>query len=94
MKALQHAYVGRKLKKRDFRSLWTTQINAAARQYELPYSRLIYGLKLANISLNRRSLAALAQTEPDSFEAAVRVAQQKLKDKWGNMYTATQTLAL
>jgi ribosomal protein L20 len=54
----------------------------------------MYGLKLANVSLNRRSLAQLAQTEPDSFEAAVRVAQQKLKDKWGNMYTATQTLAL
>jgi large subunit ribosomal protein L20 len=74
--------------------LWTQQINAAVRQYDLPYSRFIHGLKLANIALNRRALAQLAQTEPDTFEATVRVAQDKLKEKWGNMYTATQTLAL
>jgi large subunit ribosomal protein L20 len=110
MKALQHAYRDRKLKKQDFRGLWVQQINAGARQYGIGYSRLIHGLKEADIQvacslalaccwitprmqLNRRSLAELAQFEPDSFAATVRIAQDKLRDKWGNMHTPTQTLA-
>merc|ERR1712098_124218 len=94
MKALQHAYVDRRKRKRDMARLWNQQINAATRQYGIGYSRLMHGLKLADVHLNRRSLAALAQTEPESFEATVRLAQQQLKQKWGNMHTPTQTLAL
>jgi large subunit ribosomal protein L20 len=79
---MQHAYRDRKLKKRDFRALWVQQINAGARQYGIGYSRLMFGLKEAGVQLNRRSLAELAQFEPDSFAATVKVAQTKLKEKW------------
>jgi large subunit ribosomal protein L20 len=93
-KALQHAYVDRKRKKRDFSRLWVQQINAGARQHGIGYSRLVHGLTQADVQLNRRSLAALAQTEPESFEALVQLAQQQLKQKWGNLHTPSQTLAL
>jgi large subunit ribosomal protein L20 len=61
------AYVGRRLKKRDFRRLWIIRINAAARQHDLSYSRLIAGLKRAGIDLDRKALADLAVRDPGTF---------------------------
>jgi large subunit ribosomal protein L20 len=67
MKSMQYAYVGRKLKKRDFRQLWIARINAGARMNDLSYSRLMYGLKLADIELNRKILADLAVNDSKAF---------------------------
>jgi large subunit ribosomal protein L20 len=66
-KGLQHAYVGRKLKKRDFRKLWIVRINAAARLNGTTYSRLIDGLKKNNIDINRKVLADYAIHQPEVF---------------------------
>ncbi len=66
--AWSHAWRGRKEKKRDYRRLWQTQINAAARAYGLNYSKFIAGLKKQNILLDRKILASLAQKEPDVFK--------------------------
>ena len=66
-KALSYAYIGRRLKKRDFRRLWVIRINAAARQHGLSYSQFIYGLKTAGVALDRKSLADLAVREPAAF---------------------------
>lgn len=74
-KAGQHAYVGRKLKKRQFRRLWTVRINAACRSHGMPYSQFIDGLKKAGIELNRKLLADLAVREPAAFKALVDKAQ-------------------
>jgi large subunit ribosomal protein L20 len=76
MKALRSAYRDRKKKKRDFRSLWITRINAAAREHGLSYSRLIGNLKKANIQLNRKMLAQLAVLDPASFGKVVEMASQ------------------
>lgn len=67
MKSLQYAYVGRKLKKRDFRQMWIARINAAARMNDLSYSRLMFGLKTAGIDLNRKVLADIAINDPKAF---------------------------
>lgn len=67
MKSLQYAYVGRKLKKRDFRSLWIARINAAARMNDISYSRFMFGLKQAGISLNRKILADIAVNDGVAF---------------------------
>ena len=67
MKSGQYAYVGRKLKKRDFRKLWVTRINAAARQRGLSYSRFMDGLKKAGITLNRKILSEVAIRDPQKF---------------------------
>ena len=69
MKSGQYAYVGRKLKKRDFRKIWITRINAAARMNDLSYSRLIHGLKVAGIDLNRKVLADIAVNDSAAFTA-------------------------
>lgn len=74
-KGLQHAYVGRKLKKRNFRRLWITRINAAARMNGTTYSRLIHGLKKNNIEINRKILADFAMNKPDVFAAIVEQAK-------------------
>jgi len=66
-KGLQHAYVGRKLKKRDFRRLWIVRINAAARLNGTTYSRLISGLKKNNIEINRKVLADFVMNQPEVF---------------------------
>ena len=66
-KAAEYAYVGRRLKKRDFRRLWIVRINAAAHQNGLSYSQFITGMKTAGITLDRKSLAELAATEPTAF---------------------------
>lgn len=69
MKSQSYAYVGRKLKKRDFRSLWITRINAAARLNGLNYSKFMCGLKKNGIDLNRKVLAELAVNDPSAFTA-------------------------
>ena len=74
MKSLQYAYVGRKLKKRDFRKLWITRINAAARANGVNYSTLISGMKKANISVNRKMLAEMAINDPKGFSEIVAAA--------------------
>lgn len=70
-KAMQYAYVGRKLKKRQYRRLWITRINAAARLNGMKYSTLMHALKENNIELNRKSLADLALNHPETFKALV-----------------------
>ena len=74
-KSLRHAYVGRRRKKRDFRSLWIVRIGAAAKQAGLSYSRLISGLKKAGVDLNRKVLAEIAVSD----EAAFRLLADKAK---------------
>ncbi len=76
MKSGQYAYIGRKLKKRNFRSLWITRINAACHQNDISYSRFIDGLKKANVSLNRKVLADMAVKEPAAFTQLVEVAKK------------------
>lgn len=66
-RALLYSYRDRKNRKRDFRTLWNVRINAAVRDYGLNYSRFIFGLKKANIQLNRKSLSNLAVSEPETF---------------------------
>ncbi|MEY2979591.1 MAG: 50S ribosomal protein L20 [Prochlorotrichaceae cyanobacterium] len=68
MKALCNAYRDRRKRKRDFRRLWIARINAAARLHGLSYSRLTYGLKSANIQLNRKMLAQVAVLDPQAFQ--------------------------
>ena len=67
MKSLKYAYVGRKDKKSNFRKLWITRINAAARMNGLTYSKLIAGLKKANVTINRKMLAEIAITDEKAF---------------------------
>jgi len=76
-----YAYEGRKQRKRDFRSLWIQRINAGAREHGLSYSRLIHGLRLAEIDLDRKILADLAVTEPEIFGAIVVQAKNALDGK-------------
>jgi large subunit ribosomal protein L20 len=74
MKALCNSYRDRRRRKRDFRRLWIARINAAARQNETTYSRLIGGLKKADIRLNRKMLAQLAIADPSAFTTVVTTA--------------------
>ena len=76
MKSGQYAYIGRKQRKRDFRALWITIINAACSQNDISYSRFVSGLKKANVTLNRKVLADLAVREPESFANLVEVAKK------------------
>ncbi|ABR47812.1 ribosomal protein L20 [Alkaliphilus metalliredigens QYMF] len=78
MKALRHAYVGRKLRKRDFRRLWITRINAATRINGLSYSKFISGLKLSGIEMNRKVLSEMAIHDKEGFAQLVETAKQKL----------------
>ena len=78
MKSLTYAYVGRKQKKRDFRSLWITRISAAAKANGINYSRLMYGLKKANIDLNRKMLAEIAGSDASAFAGLVEKAKAAL----------------
>ncbi len=71
-RALLYAYRDRKNRKRDFRRLWNIRINAAVREYDLSYSKFIYGLTKANIKLNRKVLANLASAEPEVFAQLVQ----------------------
>jgi len=78
-RGLNFAYTGRKLKKRDFRSLWIVRIGAAARLNGLNYSQLMHGLKLAEIDLDRKVLADLAVHQPESFAEVVGHAKSALE---------------
>ena len=71
-----YAYTGRKLKKRQFRSLWITRISAAVKPYGLNYSRFIYGLKKAGIDLNRKMLSELAISDPAAFTQLIEIAKK------------------
>jgi len=73
-RSLQHAYVGRKLRKRNFRALWIQRINAAAREHGLTYSRLISALSSAGVEIDRKILADMAVRDPDGFKALVERA--------------------
>ncbi|SRR5690554_5803645 len=78
MRALRSAYIGRKLRKRDFRKLWISRINAAARANGISYSRFVNGLKLAGVEVNRKMLADIAINDAESFKQLVDLAREKL----------------
>ncbi|MFN2516748.1 MAG: 50S ribosomal protein L20 [Pyrinomonadaceae bacterium] len=80
-RGLNFAYTGRKLKKRDFRSLWIVRIGAAARLNGLNYSQLMHGLKVAGIELDRKVLADLAVNQPDAFKEVTVQAKNALENK-------------
>lgn len=77
-KAMSHAYIGRKQKKRQYRRLWTVRINAACRMRGTNYSRFINGLKKSGIELNRKVLADLAVNDPTAFDKLVETAKSAL----------------
>jgi len=77
-KALMYAYRDRRQRKRDFRKLWFTRINAAARMSNLSYSRLIHGLKTAGVDLDRKVLAELAVSDPQGFTQIAQMAAQQV----------------
>lgn len=79
MKSGNYAYVGRRLRKRDMRKLWIARINAAARVNGMSYSALIHGLKLANVDLNRKSLAEIAVSDSATFAKLAETAKACLK---------------
>ena len=76
MKSGQYAYIGRKQKKRDFRALWITRINAAARMNGTTYSKLIAGMKKANININRKMLAEIAVSDAKAFTEIAELAKK------------------
>ena len=78
MRALTSSYAGRKQRKRQFRQLWITRINAAARMNGLSYSKFMYGLKLAGVELNRKVLADMAVNDAQGFASLVELAKSKL----------------
>ncbi|MBQ5825325.1 MAG: 50S ribosomal protein L20 [Acutalibacteraceae bacterium] len=78
MKSGQYAYIGRKLKKRDFRRLWISRISAAAKMNGMNYSTLINGLKKAGINLNRKMLSEIAISDPAAFTAICEKAKAAL----------------
>ena len=78
MRALTSSYAGRKQRKRQFRQLWIARINAAARMNGLSYSKFMYGLKLANIDLNRKVLADMAINDAEGFATLAELAKSKI----------------
>lgn len=78
MKSLKYAYIGRRLRKRDFRKLWITRINAAARINGMSYSRMMNGLKVAGVDVNRKILADLAVNDPAAFAKITEIAKGAL----------------
>ena len=78
MKSFNYAYIGRRLKKRDFRNLWIARINAAARANGMSYSKFMYGLKKANVELNRKVLADIAVNDAQSFAKLVETSKASL----------------
>ena len=78
MRALTSSFAGRKQRKRQFRKLWIARINAAARMNGLSYSRFMYGLKLAEIDINRKMLSEMAISDPEGFASLVETAKAKL----------------
>ena len=78
MRALTSAFAGRRQKKRDFRSLWITRINAAARMNGVSYSQMMHGLKLAGVDINRKMLAELAVNDAEGFKTLAELAKSKI----------------
>ena len=78
LKSGNYAYIGRKQKKRDFRSLWITRISAACKLNGINYSRFMYGLKKSGVELNRKMLSELAISDPDAFSSLVETAKSAL----------------
>ena len=78
MKAMSYAFAGRKQTKRDYRSLWITRINAVARKYDISYSKLMHGLKVAGVDMNRKMLAEMAVNDAAGFTAVAEVAKKAL----------------
>ncbi|MCH5351166.1 MAG: 50S ribosomal protein L20 [Clostridiales bacterium] len=81
MKSQMYAYIGRRLKKRDFRSLWIARINAAARLSGLSYSKFMHGLKVSGINLNRKVLADMAVNDAPAFAALAEKAKSAIASK-------------
>ena len=79
MKSLTYAYVGRKLKKRDYRKLWITRISAACKANGINYSRFMHGLKLAGIEMNRKMLSETAIHDPAAFTLLVETAKKQIE---------------
>lgn len=79
MHSLQYAYRDRRARKRDFRRLWITRINAAARMNGLSYNRFIRGLKMADVEVNRKVLADIAVSDPASFSQLAQIAREQLE---------------
>jgi large subunit ribosomal protein L20 len=77
-RSLRYAYIGRKLRKREFRRLWITRINAGARANGLSYSKMMNGLKLAGVTVNRKMLSELAIHDPAAFTALAETAKKAL----------------
>ena len=78
IRALRNAYIGRRLKKRDYRRLWIIRINAAVRLSGLTYSKFMNGMKLAEIDINRKMLSEIAINDPKAFADLVEVAKKKI----------------
>ena len=78
MRALTSSYAGRKQRKRQFRQLWIARINAAARMNEISYSKLMHGLKLAGVDINRKMLSEMAISDAEGFAKLVEVAKAQL----------------
>lgn len=78
LRAGANAYVGRRLKKREFRSVWIVRLNAAARERGLNYSRFVRGLRKAGVEVNKKELAAVAYQDPAAFDRFVEVAKAAL----------------
>ena len=76
MKSLTYAYVGRRLKKRDFRSLWITRISAACKLNGMNYSTFMHGLKVAGIQINRKMLSEMAISNPAAFTQLIEIAKK------------------
>ena len=79
MKSGNYAYIGRRLKKRDFRRLWITRISAAAKMNGMNYSTFMNGLKKAGVEMNRKMLADLAVNDPNGFATLVKTAKKQLE---------------
>ena len=79
MHSLRYAYASRRRVKRDYRKLWIRRINAACRMNDISYSKFMYGLKVANIQVNRKMLSELAINDPKAFADLVKVAQKNVK---------------
>lgn len=78
IRALRNAYVGRRLKKRDFRKLWIARINAASRMNGLSYSRFMNGIKNAGVDINRKMLSEIAINDPKAFTELVEIAKKQI----------------
>jgi large subunit ribosomal protein L20 len=78
MKSLTYAYIGRRLKKRDYRRLWIMRINAACKANGMNYSRFMHGLKLSGITLNRKMLSEMAIHEPEAFTELCGTAKEAM----------------